>query len=139
MIADCVSVVCGTDDGINFTNSHFGDAKVYLIYSFNLETKEHKYVDRIKNPTEEEEEHGALRKAQSVSELLKEVDVFASTRMGPNIVRIRKNFVPVISRVRNIEKCLDRLEGFLDKIKQEAEKEKGIDREVIYIPAKRLA
>jgi predicted Fe-Mo cluster-binding NifX family protein len=136
MATDCVNVACGTDDGINFTDAHFGDAKVYLIYSFNLETKEYKYVDRIKNTTDEEEEHGAQRKGQSVSELLKEVDVLACLRMGPNIARVRKNFVPVISRVRNIEKCLKRLEGFLDEIKQEAEKEKGIDREVIYIRAK---
>jgi len=136
MTVDCVNVACGTDDGINFTNAHFGDAKVYLIYSFNLETKEYKYVGRVKNTTEEEEEHGAQEKAQSVSELLKEVEVLACLRMGPNIARVRKNFVPVISRVRNIEKCLKRLEAFLDKIKQEAEKEKGIDREVIYIRAK---
>ena len=136
MTADCVNVACGTDDGINFTNAHFGDAKVYLIYSFNLETKECKYVDRVKNTTDEEEEHGAQGKAQSLSELLKEVEVLACLRMGPNIARVRKNFVPVISRVRNIEKCLKRLEGFLDEIKQEAGKEKGIDREVIYIRAK---
>ena len=136
MATDCVNVACGTDDGINFTNAHFGDAKVYLIYSFNLETKEYKYVDRIKNTSVEEEEHGAQGKAQSVAELLKEVDAFACLRMGPNIVRIRKNFVSVISRGRNIEKCLKRMEAFLVKIKQEAGKEKGIDREVIYIRAK---
>ena len=42
-----VNVACGTDDGINFTNEHFGSAKFYLVYTLNLETGQFKYLKRI--------------------------------------------------------------------------------------------
>jgi len=128
-----IKLACGTDNGIEFTNVHFGSSKYFLIYEFDLETKDLEFLKRIENSTPEEEKHGDTKKAKSVSELLKNVFVLAAFRYGPNIIRIKKRFVPIISREKNIRKTLSKIKLLSDKIKSEIEKEKGIDKEIIYI------
>ena len=128
-----IKLACGTDNETEFTNGHFGSSKFFLIYDFDLETKDLRFLKRIENSTQEEEEHGDIKKAKSVSELLKNIFVFAAFRYGPNIVRIKKRFVPIISREKNIEKTLYKIKLISNKIKSEIEKEKGIDKEIIYI------
>ena len=129
-----IKLACGTDNGTEFTDKHFGSSKYFLIYEFNLETKDLRFLKRIENSTPEEE-HGDIKKAKSVSELLKSVFVLIAFRYGPNIIRIKKRFVPIISREKNIEKTLNKVKLFSNKIKSEIEieKEKGIDKEIIYI------
>jgi len=129
-----IKLACGTDNGTEFTDKHFGSSKYFLIYEFNLETKDLRFLKRIENSTPEEE-HGDIKKAKSVSELLKNVFVLVAFRYGPNIIRIKKRFVPIISREKNIEKTLNKVKLFSNKIKSEIEieKEKGIDKEIIYI------
>ena len=128
-----IKLACGTDNETEFTNGHFGSSKYFLIYDFDLETKDLRFLKRIENSTQEEEKHGAIKKAKSVSELLKNVFVLVAFRYGPNIIRIKKRFVPIISREKNIEKTLNKVKFFSNKIKSEIEKEKGIDKEIIYI------
>ena len=128
-----IKLACGTDNETEFTNGHFGSSKYFLIYDFDLETKDLRFLKRIENSTQEEEKHGAIKKAKSVSELLKNVFVLVAFRYGPNIIRIKKRFVPIISREKNIEKTLNKVKLFSNKIKSEIEKEKGIDKEIIYI------
>jgi len=101
-----IKLACGTDNGTEFTNEHFGSSKYFLIYDFDLEAKDLRFIKRIVNSSQEEEKHGDIKKAKSVSELLKNVFVFAAFRYGPNIIRIKKRFVPIISREKNIEKTL---------------------------------
>ncbi len=127
-----IKLACGTDNETEFTNGHFGSSKFFLIYDFDLETKDLRFLKRIENSTQEEE-HGDIKKAKSVSELLKNIFVFAAFRYGPNIIRIKKRFVPIISREKNIEKTIYKIKLFSNKIKSEIEKEKGIDKEIIYI------
>ena len=128
-----IKLACGTDNGTEFTNEHFGSSKYFLIYDFDLETKDLRFLKRIENSTQEEEKHGDIKKARSVSELLKNVFVLVAFRYGPNIIRIKKRFVPIISREKNIEKTLNKVKLCSNKIKSEIEKEKGIDKEIIYI------
>ena len=127
-----IKLACGTDNETEFTNEHFGSSKYFLIYKFDLETKDLRFLKRIENSTQEEE-HGDIKKAKSVSELLKNVFVLVAFRYGPNIIRIKKRFVPIISREKNIEKTLHKIKLLSNKIKFEIEKEKGIDKEIIYI------
>ena len=128
-----IKLACGTDNGIEFTNEHFGSSKYFLIYDFDLKTKDLRFLKRIENSTQEEEKHGDIKKAKSVSELLKNVFVLVAFKYGPNIIRIKKRFVPIISREKNIEKTLNKIKIYINKIKSEIKKEKGIDKEIIYI------
>ena len=93
-----VQIACGTDDGKELTREHFGSAKYYLVYILDSETKEVNLMKKIENITAEEERHGDPKKAKSVSQLMRGIEVLVGLAMGPNIVRIRKSFVPVISR-----------------------------------------
>jgi len=133
MKQDFVKIACGTDDGINFTKEHFGSASFYLIYFFNLKTGEIKKIEERKNTSIEEEMHGDPKKAQSISALLKDVQVLVAFVMGPNIVRIRKKFLPIISRERSIKIALEKLKKQSNKIRQELKKKTGIDKEIIYL------
>ena len=128
-----IKLACGTDNETEFTNGHFGSSKYFLIYDFDLETKDLRFLKRIENSSQEEEKHGDIKKAKSVSELLKNVFVLVAFRYGPNIIRIKKRFVPIISREKNIERTLNKVKLCSNKIKSEIEKEKGIDKEIIYI------
>jgi len=112
-----IKLACGTDNETEFTNEHFGSSKYFLIYEFDLETKDLKFLKRIENSTQEEEKHGDIKKAKSVSELLKNIFVFAAFRYGPNIIRIKKRFVPIVSREKNIEKTLYKIKLLSNKIK----------------------
>ena len=103
-------IVCGSDDSINFTKNHFGDSEKFIFYKYSVE--ENKFIlDKIiDNKTPEEEGHGDPKKAKQINVTLKEADALCAFVMGPNIERIRKNFVPIISRELNIEKALKILE-----------------------------
>jgi len=128
-----IKLACGTDNETEFSNEHFGSSKYFLIYDFDLEIKDLKFLKRIENSTQEEEKHGDIKKAKSVSELLESVSVLVANRYGPNIKRIKKRFIPIISREKNIEKTLNKVKLYSNKIKSEIKKEKGIDKEIIYI------
>jgi predicted Fe-Mo cluster-binding NifX family protein len=127
-----IKLACGTDNKTEFSNEHFGSSKYFLIYDFDLETKDLRFLKRMENSTQEEE-HGDIKKAKSVSELLENVFVLVAFRYGPNIIRIKNRFVPIISREKNIEKTLNKVKLCSNKIKSEIKKEKGIDKEIIYI------
>ena len=87
-----------TGDGESFTNRHFGDNDYYYIYD--ISESESKFTKRIINTaaTIEEKVHADPGKAMGVTGLLKEenVQVVVSKIYGPNIKRIRKNFVCVL-------------------------------------------
>jgi len=87
-----------TGDGESFTNRHFGDNDYYYIYD--ISEKESRFIKRINNTatTIKEKMHADPEKAMGVIGLLKEenVQVVVSKVYGPNIKRIRKNFVCVL-------------------------------------------
>jgi len=63
----------------------------------------------------------------------KGVVVFLAFVMGPNIVRIRKEFVPIISREKNISKSLEKIKNYIPDILNEIKVEEGKDKKVFVI------
>ena len=102
-------IACGTDDEINFTKNHFGDSKFFLIYEVNESGFD--LIEKIINTSPEEEQHGDPKKASFIGKVLKQKEVqgIFAYAMGPNIVRMRKKFLPIISRVENINEALNLL------------------------------
>jgi len=117
-----------TDDGTLFMNRHFGDADFYDIYEITAEDSE--FLKRIPNTSEEENEavHADPLKAHSVAGLLlkEEVNTAVSKVFGPNIKRIRKKFVCVLSGDETIEGAIRTIQKHMAEI--EAEWLEGPDR-----------
>jgi ferredoxin/predicted Fe-Mo cluster-binding NifX family protein len=105
-----------TTDGSTFTASHFGDAEVYAIHAFDGETFHH--LEDVSNSTGEAEAHGAVHKARSIIELLKErgVDVAVSRRFGPNIQRIRHSLLPVVTEAPDVAGAMSSIRLAWDQI-----------------------
>jgi len=133
MMTKEIKIACATDDGEHFTEEHFGSAGFYRIYSFNLQTGEAQYLKRVDNSTPEEETHGDPKKANAVQHLMTDVPVLMAFAMGPNIVRMRKRFVPVISREPGIEAALRKLADYREQLIREMNRPDGESREIIYI------
>ncbi|HHE76612.1 MAG TPA: hypothetical protein ENL27_01355 [Candidatus Parcubacteria bacterium] len=128
-----IYIACATDDGENFSKEHFGSADFYLIYSLNLKNGKLKFVSRRENKSIKEKAHGDPEKAKSVAKLFKDVQILMAKVMGPNILIIRKKFIPVISNEESISKAINRLKKKIDLIKKNLEKPTGLIREIIYI------
>ncbi|EOD00385.1 NifB/NifX family molybdenum-iron cluster-binding protein [Caldisalinibacter kiritimatiensis] len=119
-------IACATDNGEEFVNRHFGDANFYDIYSVSKEGWE--YIKRVTNTTEEEEHedevHGDPKKAKGISQILKkhDVQVLVSRQFGLNITRVKKKFVPVVIRAKDVEEGLKLVKDHLDIIVEEYNK-----------------
>ena len=124
-------VACGSDDEKTFTKNHFGDSKFFLIYELNENGFD--LIKKVVNESPEEKQHGDPKKAGFIGKILKQHNVQAifAYAMGPNIVRMRKNFLPIISRIEDINKALN----FLQKRTRELEEkfQKQGDKEVLYV------
>ena len=132
-MSDSIILACGTDDGVTFTDEHFGSARYYMTYSLDLDTGETTFLERQDNTTPEEEIHGDPKKAGSIMELLADVDVLVGKAMGTNITRIRKRFVPVISRENNIDKTLARMNELIPAIRENLSRPPGQERDILFI------
>ncbi|RLB75226.1 MAG: hypothetical protein DRH24_19940 [Deltaproteobacteria bacterium] len=128
-----IRIACASDNCKEFVGRHFGSAEYFLIYELDEETGEISFVEKVKNIPFEEKHDGDPAKAGHVSSILAKYDVcvIINRAIGPNIVRMRKRFVPVISRVNDIEETLKRLDP--QEITAENSKPRGKDRKVIYI------
>lgn len=100
-----MQVAFASNDGILLADSHFGDAKYFFIYEIN--GKEYRFVEKRENTTGEELEHGDEVKARSITSILRDVHVLVSYRMGPNINRIKKRFLPIVSRHKRIDRNIE--------------------------------
>jgi len=102
-----IKVAFATDNGENFIDRHFGDAKFYDIYEIN-KTK-FDFLKRLHNTVEEKEEvHADPQKAKGITELLKNegVKIVVSKIFGPNIKRIKKKFLCIIMDNDTIDESL---------------------------------
>ena len=101
---DKLFVAFATDDNINLSKNHFGEAKNYQI--FEIYEFESKLINNIPNESPEEKMHGDPNKAKGVSKLLKpyNVKVLVGGAFGRNIVRQQKQFVVIIGQESNINK-----------------------------------
>jgi predicted Fe-Mo cluster-binding NifX family protein len=125
-------IACGTNDEKEFTLDHFGDSEYFLIYKIDTEKTEINFLEKIKNISEKEDFHGDIKKAKGISSVLKEVQVLVAFVMGPNIVRMRKKFILVISRNMNINKSIDNLKKIIPDILIEL-KNKSEDKKIFYL------
>jgi len=130
-----LKIACATKDGKHFIKEHFGEADKYLVYRFDSTKKEFVFEKEIENPHYEEKGHGDPKKANFVSSILKseKINMVMNRAIGKNIVRMRKNFVVIVSRIENIKDALKRLD--MAAAEQEAQKPAGTDREIIYVKA----
>lgn len=121
-----LTVAFATDDGENYIERHFGDARFYDIYEIGENTAE--FIKRIENTVDEEEVQADPKKARGIANLLlqKNVNVVVSKIFGPNIKRIKKKFVCIVMNdkkiAHSIDHICDRIETVVD------EWEKGKDR-----------
>ena len=112
-----------TDDGKSFIKRHFGDAYYYDIYE--ISASEAKFIKRIKNTTDEDQDiHADTKKAKGVTVLLKNenVKVVVSKIYGPNIKRIRKKFVCILMNGEDISDSVKTIQQKFDIIINEWEK-----------------
>lgn len=117
-----------TDDGETFIKRHFGDAEYYLIYD--IDPAGCRFVKKIENTTEEEQEevHADPKKAKGVARMLQNEGVTTAVCpvFGPNIKRIRKKFVCILTDAVPIDQAAEVLRNHYSEI--EAEWNKGEDR-----------
>ncbi|RLC38661.1 hypothetical protein DRH27_01730 [Candidatus Falkowbacteria bacterium] len=128
-----LKIACGSDDEKMFINNHFGDSKYFLIYEYDSENQDIKFVKKIINNSEDKKEHGDIKKAKNISVVLKETSVLVAFVMGPNIIKMRKKFVPVISREKNIEKTLSKIKEYMAQIIKESQLPDGQDKKIFII------
>ncbi|MCD6482074.1 MAG: dinitrogenase iron-molybdenum cofactor biosynthesis protein [Thermoplasmata archaeon] len=126
-------IACATDDGKKFSDEHFGSASYYLIYEYKEQEKEFVKIDKIMNTSGEERGHGDAGKAERVMKLMKDgnVDALMGEKMGRNIIHIKKGFVPIISRIKNIEEAMAKLDVEMVR-KILANKEEG-EYKIVYV------
>ena len=98
-------IAFASNDGILLADSHFGDAKYFYIYEIDKEG--YKFIEKRENTTGEELEHGDEMKARSITSILRDVHVLVGYRMGPNVNRIKKHFLPIVSRHKRIERNIE--------------------------------
>ncbi len=128
-----LKIACGTDDEKNFTDNHFGDSSKFFIYEYDSENQNIEFVEKIENKSEVEGEHGDIKKAKNISVILKDISILVAFVMGPNIIRMRKKFVPVVSREKNILKTLEKIKENFSEMINEIELPKGRDRKIFII------
>ena len=115
-----------SDDGEHFMGRHFGDAEFYEIFDFSGSGYE--VVGRVTNDLDEEEGHADPEKAKGIAGILRKqgVQVTAARVFGPNIKRIKKHFVCILTSHEKISDGLEMLvDGYPGII---AEFEKGGER-----------
>ena len=114
---------CATDiHGKTYIDRHFGNAETYAIYQISQERFE--YITSLPNTSEEERVHADPKKAGSISKILKEahVQILIAKKFGPNIVRVKKHFIPIIVNVAPIEEGLQKVMENFDMILNELHK-----------------
>ncbi|MBN1902519.1 hypothetical protein JW926_14425 [Candidatus Sumerlaeota bacterium] len=120
-------VAFGTDDGAHLNEDHVGMAKYFHVYSLNG-TKE-EFVEQRENSKfkgDESMKHGDPQKARATATALDKIDVIVGKRFGPNLLRLRKNLVCVVVRVKRIDEALRIIQDHIEPILEEYNK--GEDR-----------
>lgn len=127
-------VACGTSEGQRLFNDNFGDAPCFHLYE--IDVRGFEFIEEVENIPADAAEDGEPEdevKARNVSSLLKarSANVLLAHQMGPQIGKISKNFVPIISRELNIEAALNSIRNKLHLV--EREWRKGENREYLIL------
>ena len=123
-IKEVILFAIGTDDGKTIkSGDHVGMSKFYQIWKYldgKLIFKEKR--ENIKYEENESEVHGDPQKAEKVASVLKGVSVIVGKMFGPNIIRLKNKFVPVVIREPNIKKAVKIIEENINEIIEEKNK-----------------
>ncbi len=111
-----MKIAVSTEDGEEITRDHFGEGKFFLIYEIGKDG--YALIERRENTSPEEEEHGSEIKARGIMYLLKDIPVLLGFQFGPNIMRIKDKFLPIVSRERGIERALSLLMKNYDSLEK---------------------
>ena len=112
-----MKIAASTNDGENLVRDHFGEGKFFLIYE--VDARGYRFLEKRENTSPPEEEHGSKEKALGIASILRDVDALLGFQFGPNIVRIREKFLPVLSREPSIERALENIVRNYDALKDE--------------------
>lgn len=128
-------VAFATDDGKNLVDKHYGDADYYVIYEISKE--ESVFVEKRENTTEKEEDeiHGDPRKASSIGQLMKGVQILCNKQFGQNIKRMKKKFLPILFDIDNIEEAIKIIQSRFDEVQKEWDN--GEDRKYLTFRVKK--
>ncbi|MBN1366135.1 MAG: 4Fe-4S binding protein [Syntrophaceae bacterium] len=134
-IKDRLFFAVGTDDRKTLkSNGHVGKSAYFQIFEYsegNLFLKETR-----ENPKYKEDEtkvHGDPGKAKATASALAGVDVLVGTLMGPNIVRLKNQFVCAIVRKDEIDDVKDVIKNNICAIVDEKNKKGGRERKGIIL------
>jgi NAD-dependent dihydropyrimidine dehydrogenase PreA subunit len=117
-------IAFGTDNKKNIKqDGHIGMSKFFQIWKYS--TGKITFKETRENAKYKEDEtkiHGDPGKAKATSSVLDDIDVLVGKMIGPNIKRLKNNFVPVIIREPDIKKALRIIMENINKIFEEKEK-----------------
>ncbi|MGB9759899.1 MAG: NifB/NifX family molybdenum-iron cluster-binding protein [Thermoproteota archaeon] len=115
-------VAFGMGSNSLLSDEHFGDSEFYFIYDV-YEDHHYEFIERRENTAKnvEEKRHGDPRKFIAVVQMLRDVDVLAAFRMGPNYVQIKNNSdkVPFITGTKKLEEALAKVSENFNKLWEE--------------------
>lgn len=118
-----MKLAVSTEDEKSITKDHFGEGEYFLIYE--ISSQGYRLLEKRENTSPEEEEHGSEEKARGIMGILEDVPVLLGYQFGPNIMRIKRNFLPIVSRERRIVDALKMLCENYETVKM-YEEERGI-------------
>jgi len=127
-------IACGTSEGENIYEGNFGNSPHFHIFEMNARGFEFKEeIDNFSLEESEDRESTEELKANNISSLLKSksVNVLLVHQMDPEIAKISKSFVPIISHELNIERALNSVKEKLHLV--EREWRKGENREYLIL------
>ncbi len=116
-------IAFSTDDGKNFNDDHFGMARYFRVYKFSDGREE--FIETRNNVKYEEDEslkHGDPGKAKATSSAVGDVDVIIGKKMGPNIVRLLKRYVCIVTKTNTIDDAIQLVHKNMEKIIEEENK-----------------
>ena len=118
---DELKFVLASNDGINLTSKHFGDAeKYYLFRIFKDGTVELDYsIENKFKDVDESTAHGSKEKRQSIISYLGDsLDFIVASQMSPNFRQInaKTKVCPIVSKITNIEEVLVYLKDNYSKL-----------------------
>jgi MinD superfamily P-loop ATPase len=129
-IVEELTVGIGTDDSKTIkADDHVGMSRYFQIWKYSQGRLV--FIEQRQNEKYKEDEtriHGDPGKAKATASALKGVNVLVGKMMGPNIERLKNQFVPVIIRETLIEKANEIIRANIIEIIEEKEKSarKGI-------------
>ncbi|MFA4700461.1 NifB/NifX family molybdenum-iron cluster-binding protein [Pyrococcus kukulkanii] len=129
----CLKVAFGMEDDEKLIDAHYGDSNFFAIYEV-CEDGSYRWLEKRTNKAkemeEEDEGHGDPRKFRAIIEQLKDVDVLAAFRMGPNFLRIRdqSDKVAFFTRTRDLKVALQRVIENFDELWKQVQEKKSIQR-----------